>query len=49
MKNRKTNEPLVVIVFTLVPKDEIEKLGSKAEDKSAAAAPSSGGGDDDVD
>lgn len=49
MKNRATNEPLFVIVFTLIPKDQVEKEGGKGDDKKEEAKSSSGGGDDDVD
>ena len=47
MKNRKTDEPLFVIVFTLVPKEQIEKSGEPAEDKKEVAGGQDG--DDDVD
>ncbi|KAK5725161.1 hypothetical protein LTR17_013197 [Elasticomyces elasticus] len=47
MKNRKIDEPLMVLVFSLVPKEQIEKNG-KAVEETKAEAPSQGG-DDDVD
>ncbi|KAK4555067.1 hypothetical protein LTR86_007833 [Recurvomyces mirabilis] len=47
MKNRKTDQPLVVLVFTLVPKDEVSSEGKGAGEKDDAAAGQ--GGDDDVD
>jgi len=35
MRNRKTDEPLLVIVFTLVPKEQVEKKegGAVEEEK----------------
>lgn len=47
MKNRKTDEPLMVIVFTLVPKEQVEKDGKPAEEKKEAK--SGQDEDDDVD
>ena len=43
LKNRVTNEPLFVVIFTLLPKDQVEKTEDKAE---GAAA---GGDDDELD
>ncbi|KAK5113649.1 hypothetical protein LTR62_003276 [Meristemomyces frigidus] len=46
MKNRKTDQPLLVLVFTLVPKEEVENGGQGAgEEKSTAG----GQGEDDLD
>ena len=33
LKNRTTNEPLLVIIFTLLPKDGEEKADEPAESK----------------
>ncbi len=51
MRNRKTDEPLLVIVFTLVPKEQVEKKGGEAveDKKKTEEAPSAPSGDDDVD
>lgn len=51
MKNRKTDEPLMVIVFMLVPKEHVEKDGTAVDEKSEEKAETavSQGGDDDVD
>ncbi|KAK0357296.1 hypothetical protein LTR91_004388 [Friedmanniomyces endolithicus] len=51
MRNRKTDEPLLVIVFTLVPKEQVEKKegGAVEEEKTKEEAPSAPSGDDDVD
>ena len=45
LKNRKTNEPLLVIIFTLLPKDGQKGVEVEAEKKEAAST----GNDDDLD
>lgn len=37
LRNRKTDEPLMVLVFTLVPKDQVEENGKPAEEKKEVA------------
>jgi len=49
MRNRKTDEPLLVIVFTLVPKEQVEKKEGGAVEEKKEEAPSVPTGDDDVD
>ncbi|KAF4553149.1 Hypothetical protein D9617_8g051630 [Elsinoe fawcettii] len=56
LKDRKTNEPLFVVIFTLIPKDEADKaqsqLEKEKEEKGAdakGAASGQAGGDDDLD
>lgn len=40
MKNRATDEPLFVVIFTLIPKEDVEKLGGeKAAEKAAKQGP----------
>ena len=45
MKNRATDEPLLVIVFTLLPKEQVEKEGNKKDTKEEA----NGGEENDLD
>ncbi|KAK3115252.1 hypothetical protein LTR53_005572 [Teratosphaeriaceae sp. CCFEE 6253] len=47
LKNRKTDEPLMVIVFSLLPKEQVEKDAKPAEQTSEATSVPTG--DDDVD
>lgn len=49
MKNRSTDEPLLVLVFTLVPKDEVGKEGKVDTDEKKDESAGGQGGDDDVD
>jgi len=49
MKNRVTNEPLFVVIFTLIPKEEVEKKGGEKAAAAAAAAPAGSGKSEDVD
>jgi len=50
MKNRKTDEPLLVLVFTLIPKDEVEKKGGEQAVKESAGKVQPGDGEgEDVD
>ena len=52
LKNRKTDEPLFVVVFTLLPKDQVEEEEKPVEDagdKKGEAKASSAGDDDDLD
>ncbi|RMY70184.1 hypothetical protein D0863_05966 [Hortaea werneckii] len=53
MKNRATDEPLFVVIFTLIPKEDVEKLGGEAAaDKAAKQGPevaAGGSGGNDVD
>ncbi|KAK4547012.1 hypothetical protein LTR36_001232 [Oleoguttula mirabilis] len=50
MKNRATDEALFVIIFTLVPKEEVDGKGEdKAEEKTGEEQKHTGGADDDLD
>ncbi|KAF2160081.1 hypothetical protein M409DRAFT_29380 [Zasmidium cellare ATCC 36951] len=52
LKNRKTDEPLFVVVFTLLPKEEVaegEKPAEVGGEKEEAAISAAGGGDDELD
>lgn len=48
LKNRATDEPLFVVIFTLVPKDEAE-ASSSTEKKEVSKDATPAGGDDDLD
>lgn len=37
MRNRKTDEPLLVVVFTLVPKEQLEESGGQIDQEKLAA------------
>lgn len=50
MKNRATDETLFVVVFTLIPKEDVDKLGGQqAAEKAAKQGPEVKTGSDDVD
>ncbi|KAK5123304.1 hypothetical protein LTR85_002734 [Meristemomyces frigidus] len=49
MKNRATDEALFVVIFTLIPKEEIDGKGGEAEGKTEGKAEHTGGADDDLD
>ncbi|KAK4508809.1 hypothetical protein PRZ48_002548 [Zasmidium cellare] len=49
LKNRKTDEPLFVVVFTLLPKDQVDEEGKPAEKKEGEVKKTEDGGDDDLD